>query len=192
MSNASATTIRPLSPAEAKALCDRGELVIVDVRTEVEHAVVHAVGVDHMPLDKFNASDLKKKYDGKTIACICKAGTRGGKAAQSLIDAGCTRVANITGGTEAWIAAGLPVERGAGSIIPLERQVLIGAGTFVLTGVLLSHFVSPLWIILPAFVGCGLVVAGVTGFCGLGMVLARMPWNRNLGNKKCGGASCAA
>lgn len=191
MSTVSETTIRPLSPADAKAMCDRGELVIVDVRTEVERAAVHVVGSQHIPLNRFDAANVMKQYDGKTIACICKAGTRGAKAAQSLIDAGCTRVANVVGGTEAWAAAGLPVQRVSG-VIPLERQVFIGAGTFVLGGVLLTHFLHPLFIIVPAFVGCGLIVSGITGFCGLGMVLARMPWNRNLTSKNCGGASCAA
>lgn len=185
------TTIRPLSPTDAKAMCDRGELVIVDVRTEVERAAVHAVGSQHIPLDRFNAAEVLKQHDGKTIACICKAGTRGAKAAQALIDAGCTRVANITGGTDAWAAAGLPVQRSAG-VLPLERQVLIGAGAFVLAGVLLAYFVHPYFVLLSGFVGVGLMFAGLTGFCGLGMVLARMPWNRNLTNKNCGGASCAA
>ncbi len=40
-----------------------------------------------------------------------------------------------------------------------------------------SYFVNPGWVALPAFVGAGLMFAGITDTCGMGMVLARMPWN---------------
>jgi hypothetical protein len=63
-------------------------------------------------------------------------------------------------------------------VISLERQVRIAAGTLVATGTLLGAFVSPWWLILPGFVGGGLIFAGVTDFCGMAMLLARMPWNK--------------
>ncbi len=37
---------------------------------------------------------------------------------------------------------------------------------------------NPLWALLPAFVGSGLVFAGVTDTCGMAMLLARLPYNR--------------
>lgn len=185
-------TILTLTPAEAKAKFDAGEMVLIDVRTEVEHAVVHAQGVQHHPLDRLNASDILKRYDGKLIGCICKSGMRGSKAAQALLDAGATCVANVAGGTTAWEASGLPVNR-VSKVMPLERQTLLAAGAMVLTGVMLGWFVHPYWYGLSGFVGCGLMFAGLTGFCGMGMVLARMPWNRNLGQQSCcGGQSCAS
>jgi rhodanese-related sulfurtransferase len=184
--------IETLSPAEAKARFDAGELVLIDVRTEVEHAVVHAQGVEHHPLDRMDCAEIIKRYDGKLVACICKSGMRGSKAAQALLDAGATRVANIAGGTTAWEASGLPVNR-VSNVMPLERQTLLVAGAIVMAGVLLGAFVHPYWYGLSGFVGCGLMFAGLTGFCGMGLVLARMPWNRNLNNKSCcGGQSCAA
>jgi hypothetical protein len=63
-------------------------------------------------------------------------------------------------------------------VISLERQVRIAAGALVLIGAALGAFVSPYWIGLSAFVGAGLVVAGITDTCGMGMLLARMPWNQ--------------
>jgi hypothetical protein len=48
----------------------------------------------------------------------------------------------------------------------------------VILGVILALLVSPWLIALSALVGAGLVMAGITGFCGLAQVLARMPWNR--------------
>ena len=63
---------------------------------------------------------------------------------------------------------------------PLEimRQVQIAAGMLVLAGVLLGVFVAPAFLGLSAFVGAGLLVAGVTGWCGMANLLRIMPWNR--------------
>ena len=84
---------------------------------------------------------------------------------------------NVEGGTLACVEAGLPVVRGK-KAISLERQVRIAAGSLVLLGVLLGWFVHPAFIGLSAFVGAGLVFAGITDTCGMGMMLARMPWNQ--------------
>jgi hypothetical protein len=86
-------------------------------------------------------------------------------------------VVNVEGGTQAWAQAALPVVRGK-KAISLERQVRIAAGSLVLIGSLLSYFAHPYWIALPAFVGAGLLFSGITDTCGMGMLLARMPWNQ--------------
>ena len=83
----------------------------------------------------------------------------------------------VTGGTLAWQEAGLPVERGTVKVISLERQVRIAAGSLVVIGVVLAKLVNPWFIGLSAFVGAGLVFAGITDFCGMGLLLARLPWN---------------
>jgi hypothetical protein len=83
----------------------------------------------------------------------------------------------VEGGTDAWVAAGLPVVEGKGSI-SIERQVRIAAGSLVVLGIVLSLLAHPLFIGLSAFVGCGLVFAGITDTCMMGMMLAKMPWNR--------------
>ena len=92
-------------------------------------------------------------------------------------------VINVEGGTTAWSAAGLPVVRGR-KTISLERQVRIAAGSLVFAGTLLGAMVNPLFLIIPGFVGAGLVFAGVTDTCGMAMMLAKMPWNQR------GGATC--
>lgn len=98
-------------------------------------------------------------------------------ACEKLTAAGVDQLTNVTGGTNAWIEAQLPVDEGKG-VISIERQVRIGAGMFVFIGVLLGAFVNPLWLILPGFAGAGLAFAGITDFCGMGLVLAKMPWNK--------------
>ena len=83
----------------------------------------------------------------------------------------------LDGGMSAWIAAGMPVRRGEPRV-SLERQVRIAAGALAATGGFLALFADPLFAALPAFVGSGLVFAGVTDTCAMGMLLARLPYNR--------------
>jgi rhodanese-related sulfurtransferase len=90
---------------------------------------------------------------------------------------GYTQMVNVEGGTQAWQKAGLPIIRGQ-KTMSLERQVRIAAGMLVLTGATLSWLVHPAFIGLPAFVGAGLIFAGVTDSCAMGMMLAKMPWNQ--------------
>ena len=107
---------------------------------------------------------------------ICQSGGRAARACEMFAAAGFSNVLSIEGGTAAWERAGLPIVRGSGrSVISLERQVRIGAGTLVLIGVLLGWLVHAAFFGLAAFVGAGLVFAGVTEWCGMGMLLARMP-----------------
>ncbi|MGK0740232.1 rhodanese family protein, partial [Yokenella regensburgei] len=84
----------------------------------------------------------------------------------------------LEGGIDAWKQAGLPVIKDASQPLPLMRQVQIAAGVLILCGVLLGYTLSSAFFLLSAFVGAGLTLAGVTGFCGMARLLAVMPWNR--------------
>lgn len=160
-----------------------GRAELVDVRTPAEYEQVHAEGARLVPLDRL---DPKAFHDaGQPVYVICKSGQRAAKACQKLLAAGLTEVISIDGGTAAWEAAGLPIVRGTRKVISLERQVRIGAGLLVLLGVTLGAFVHPAFYGISAFVGAGLVFAGVTEWCGMGMLIARMPWNRGSGAVSC-------
>ncbi|MBA4020214.1 MAG: sulfurtransferase [Pirellula sp.] len=170
-----------ISPLELAALCKNGEaLELLDVRTPAEFGEVHVNVARNVPLDRLDPSAVKNSAAvtaGKPVYVICKSGGRGRQAAEKLAAAGIANVFNVEGGTSACEAAGLPVVRGK-KVMSLERQVRIAAGSLVLAGVILSYFVHPYFIGLSAFVGAGLVFAGVTDTCGMGMMLARMPWNQ--------------
>ena len=57
-----------------------------------------------------------------------------------------------------------------------ESLVRLLAGTFVLTGTALAHFVSPWWLLLPAFAGLNLIQSVFTGFCPPVLVLRKLGW----------------
>ena len=111
------------------------------------------------------------------VYLLCRSGARAAKAVEKLARAGFASGVVVTGGTLAWQEAGLPVERGTVKVISLERQVRIAAGSLVVIGVVLAKLVNPWFIGLSACVGAGLVFAGITDFCGMGLLLARLPWN---------------
>ena len=171
-------TITPA--ALQKLLAASPGLPLLDVRTPVEFAEVHVPQARNEPLDQFNPAQLFGTgglAKDQPVYLLCRSGARAAKAAEKLARAGLANGVVVTGGTLAWIEAGLPVERGAVKVISLERQVRIAAGSLVLLGLLLAKFVHPYLIGLTAFVGGGLVFAGITDFCGMGLLLARLPWN---------------
>jgi rhodanese-related sulfurtransferase len=173
-------SISTISPLELAELCKDGKYIdLIDVRTPVEFQELHAVAARNIPLDQLDPSALIRSRNGSPSGpfyLICRSGSRGKQACEKFLNAGCDNVVNVEGGTLAWESAGLPVVRGK-KAISLERQVRISAGLLVSLGALLSWLIHPAFIGLPAFVGLGLVYAGVTDTCGMGLILARMPWN---------------
>jgi rhodanese-related sulfurtransferase len=171
-------TISPNDLARRQA--EVKDLVLIDVRAPAEFAAVHVPFARNIPLDKLDlAAALRARVGspGEPLYVICQGGGRGKTACEKLENAGVANVVNVEGGTRAWDQVGLPVVRGR-KAISLERQVRIAAGSLVLTGVTLGWFVHPVFFGLSAFIGAGLVFAGITDTCGMGMLLARMPWNQ--------------
>lgn len=188
--------VTTMSPKQLHDLVQSGSSVeLIDVRTPVEYREVHVGFARNVPLDQLDVTQLAAGRDGsEPLYVICRSGSRGRQACEKLLAAGCTNVVNVEGGTQAWDQAGLPVVRGQ-KAISLERQVRIAAGLLVLVGSVLGAFVSPYWIGLSAFVGAGLTFAGITDTCGMGMILARMPWNQvpkaPMAGTPSSGAACA-
>lgn len=164
-------TITPAALRELLAADPSAELI--DVRTPLEFKEVHAQGAKNLPLDSFDPSSLP---DGKPVYILCRSGQRATRAAEKFSSTQQPIV--VEGGTLAWVEAGLPVVRSEKKVIGLERQVRIAAGSLVLAGFLLGWFVNPYFFFLSGFVGAGLVFAGITDWCGMGLLLAKAPWNR--------------
>jgi len=173
-------SVATISPARLAELARQGRKIdLIDVRTPVEFREVHLEFARNVPLDQLDPTVLmqtRKGSGGEPVYVICKLGGRGQQACDKFIKAGFNDVVNVEGGTTACIAAGLPVVRGK-KAISLERQVRIVAGSLVLAGAIASTFYQP-FIWLSAFIGGGLLFAGITDTCGMGMLLARMPWNQ--------------
>lgn len=174
-------SVSTISPKDLFELRQSGRSIdLIDVRTPVEYREIHVDGARLVPLDRLDAHKLIEERNGSgdnPLYVFCRTGNRARKACEKLLSAGHRDVFIVDGGVESWEKSGLPVKRGK-KAISLERQVRIAAGSLVLVGVLLGFFVHWVFLGIAAFVGAGLVFAGVTDTCGMAMLLARMPWNQ--------------
>jgi rhodanese-related sulfurtransferase len=155
---------------------------LIDVRTAAEFEAGHIPGAVNVPLDvlKQRLDDLRPLLRGQDVVLVCRSGLRAGRAQETLAGAGLGDSKVLAGGILDWERTGGELDRGRPGW-ELERQVRFVAGALVLAAVLASVAVPQAkW--LAALIGGGLVVAAVSNTCALGMVLARMPWNRRRGD----------
>ena len=159
---------------------DGHDKIFVDVRSPAEYRSVRVQGAVNLPLNSISCDDVKKLIGDKynpAIILLCGKGGRARKAAE-ILQAGSFNLLVVEGGTNACVEANLPIEKGSGTTISVERQVRIGAGSLVCLGIALGHFVNPNFYFLSTFIGAGLIFAGVTDWCGMGLLIARAPWNK--------------
>jgi rhodanese-related sulfurtransferase len=173
----SSPNLPSVDPRTLRSWLAGGEAVLIDVREPDEYARERIAGARLSPLSRFDPASFAADA-GKVLVFHCNSGNRTAQAAEQLTGAGRGQVYQLAGGLQAWRQAGLPVVVDRRAPLPLMRQVQIAAGSLVLLGSVLALLVSPWLVVLPAFVGAGLMVAGITGFCGMARLLARMPWNR--------------
>jgi rhodanese-related sulfurtransferase len=171
---------RSIRPAQLSLLLVAGgHAELLDVRTPPEFARGHVPGAKLIPLGDLNVQQyLKSHRSGAPVYVLCQAGMRAKKAIERFEAAGCFDGVLVEGGTQAWIDAGFAVERGETRVLPLMRQVQIVVGSLSAIGATLALFVNPWCAVVPLVTGCGLLVAGLTGTCGMALALAKMPWNR--------------
>jgi rhodanese-related sulfurtransferase len=164
---------------ELKALmAERPAIRLLDVRTPGEYETAHILGAYNVPLDTLgeHAEQIRATVD-EPVVLVCQSGARARRAEEALKDCTMSNVHVLDGGMNGWMGAGLDVRRGRHRLT-LERQVRIAAGALAAGGAVLALVASPMWALVPAFVGSGLVFAGVTDTCGLAIVLSKLPYNR--------------
>ncbi|MGP8201110.1 MAG: rhodanese-like domain-containing protein [Limisphaerales bacterium] len=179
------TSIQPLELQ--RLLATGAPAQLLDVRTPGEFATAHVPGAKLIPLDDLKPDAFRRERGAEEIPVyvLCQSGGRARKAIEKLERAGVQGCVLVEGGTQAWIDAGLPTERTKSSALPLMRQVQITVGFVSAVGAALALAVNPLFAIIPLVMGGGLLFAGLTGICGLALLLAKMPWNRAQGCGSC-------
>ncbi|MHC4993303.1 MAG: rhodanese-like domain-containing protein [Planctomycetota bacterium] len=172
------TDVVDVPPDVLEQWLEDDEALLVDVREDFERAFEQIEGARHVALSKFEPQQVRDLAGGRRVVFHCRTGRRSAEAARRFGDDD-EEVFHLVGGLEGWKASGRVTKRSAGAPkIDVMRQVQMTAGSLVLAGVLLGAFVSPWFLILSGFVGGGLVFAGASGWCGMAMLLGRMPWNR--------------
>lgn len=168
-----------LQPSDLSQRLAAGPVALIDVRSPAEFASGHVPGARNMPLDRLDPAALAAEPRNGPLHVICQGGVRSRKACEQLAAAGIADLVDITGGTGAWKAAGLPLEGSGASVFGVERQVRCIIGGGVLVGAILALTVHPYWAALSGFFGAGLFMAGLTNLCPLALAVAAMPWNRS-------------
>jgi rhodanese-related sulfurtransferase len=149
----------------------------INVCTPAEYKEKHIQGVRNVPLDKLE-QHLNEFEQKKTIYIHCRSGKRGNKAVEKLTQLGIkATLVNVEGGLLAWVEHGYQTTSQT-KRIPIIRQVLAIAVTLIIAFSAASLWINPLFSIGTLLVGLGLAIAGVTGWCGMALLLARMPWNK--------------
>ena len=150
---------------------------VLDVRTPAEFDTVHMPGAYNVPLDllREHRDEILSHVD-QDVVLVCRSGQRAGQAEESLRKAGLINVHVLDGGITAWEANGFAVSRGA-QRWDLERQVRLVTGLIVALSILASIVVpGSKWVAFA--VGAGLAFAALTNTCAMGMLLARLQYNR--------------
>jgi rhodanese-related sulfurtransferase len=180
--------IMPIKNIDAKTLKQwlaNNEAIVVDVREPAEHEAKKIAGANLVPLANISKSSLPQ-YENKKLVLHCHSGKRSSSACQKLINEDPNlEIYNLEGGILAWNDAGCEIKSSGKFFLPLDRQVQLTIGLGVFIGSVLGFFVNPNFFLLSGFFGAGLIFAGLSGYCGLAIFMAKMPWN-----KGCKATSC--
>lgn len=152
--------------------------MLIDVREVDEYRREHIAGASLVPTSAFNHESFPCCEGERPLLIYCLAGVRAKGVADALRASGRTNVMTVEGGIRGWVDSGLPTVTGAQARLPIMRQVMITAGTMLVGFTALAALVSPWFLIGTGFIGAGLAMAGVSGFCPMARLLSAMPWNR--------------
>jgi glyoxylase-like metal-dependent hydrolase (beta-lactamase superfamily II)/rhodanese-related sulfurtransferase len=186
-----ATSLEMISPRDASSLLEQDpQAKILDVRSALEFSQVHIEHSLNIPIDMISAKINELSQSKQNYLVLCHTGNRAAMAADMLIQSGIHTVKVMEGGIIRWQKEKLPVTKGRGGM-SLERQVRLIAGSLVLLGIMTSWLLHWAFIFVSVFVGSGLIYAGLTDNCLMGMLLMKLPYNKKLYKTKSGGGTCS-
>lgn len=186
-----AKAIEMISPKDAYALVSKNPQVkLLDVRSALEFNETHLKDSINIPIDMLNLKMNSLNQTGQSYIVFCRTGNRSPMAADMLLQSGISSVKVMEGGLTRWQKEKLPVIKGQGGI-SLERQVRIIAGSLMLLGIILAWLAHWAFIFISVWVACGLIFAGLTDNCLMGMLLMKLPYNKKMYKAKIGGGTCS-
>ncbi|HEU4723294.1 MAG TPA: rhodanese-like domain-containing protein [Gemmatimonadaceae bacterium] len=166
------------APELAALLREQPTTRLLDVRTPAEFEAEHIAGAYNVPLDTLAEHRQEiRAHVADPVVLVCRSGQRARRAEEALAAAGMTNLHVLDGGMSGWSAAGFPVRRGTPRM-SLERQVRMVGGALAAIGGILALLVNPAFAVLAALVGTGMFLAALTDHCAMGLLLARLPYNK--------------
>lgn len=186
-----AATLEMVSPRDAQALVSQdARFKFLDVRSPLEFSEVHIKDAKNIPIDALASKIDELNTSGDRYIVLCRTGNRSPMAADMILQSGAQGVKVMQGGMTRWQKDGLSVIKGK-SVISLERQVRTIAGSLMLFGIIMAWLVHKAFIFVSVWVACGLIFAGITNSCLMGMLLMKLPYNKKMYQPKTGGGTCS-
>ena len=172
--------VHQTNPKQVKNWLENNEAIVIDVREPAEFKSGHIQGAINKPLSTVCLEEVcMPEHTNKKLVLQCQGGKRSMMAVEKLLQENPQMdIYNLEGGINAWAEAGFQTQQTGRKVLPLNQQVQLAAGSLIVTGIMLGWFVHIGFVGIALFVGCGLMFAGLTGFCGMMKLLAKMPWNK--------------
>lgn len=186
-----AKALEMISPEDVQALISKNpQIKLLDVRSALEFSEIHIRDSINIPIDMISSKIKGLSQSGQSYITFCRTGNRSPMAADMLLQAGISSIKVMQGGMTAWQKQKLPVIMGNTSV-SLERQVRIAAGLLILFGIVMAQLAHGGFIWVSIWVACGLIFAGITNSCLMGMMLMRLPYNKKIYKPKTRGGTCS-
>jgi rhodanese-related sulfurtransferase len=171
-------SVKNIDSQTLKKWLENDEAVLVDVREPSEHAAKNIKQANLIPLAQICSAKLPE-IKNKKLVIHCHSGKRSQMACEKLLKENeDLEIYNLEGGISAFENSGCAVNSSGKNFLPLDRQVQLIIGLTVLISSILAIFINVKFAIISAFFGAGLAFSGLTGFCGLALLVARCPWNK--------------
>lgn len=178
-------TIKNIDAKTLKKWLENDEAIVVDVREPAEHESLKIHNSNLIPLSQICKNQLPE-ISNKKLVLHCHGGRRSLSACNKiLVEDPELEIYNLEGGITAWKNEGFDVKITNKFFLPLDRQVQLVIGLNVFIGTMLGLFVNQLFLFLPIFFGSGLIFASLTGYCGLAILIGKMPWNKSKNITSC-------
>ncbi|MFC1480566.1 MBL fold metallo-hydrolase [Candidatus Omnitrophota bacterium] len=186
-----AKALQMVTPRESQELISQDSRIkLLDVRSPLEYSEKHIKDSVNIPIDILLSKIKELSEPERSYIVLCRTGNRSPMAADMLIQSGIQSVKVMEGGITRWQKERFPIIEGEGGI-SLERQVRAIAGSLMLIGIILAWIINWAFIWLSVWVACGLIFAGLTNNCLMGMLLMKLPYNKKLYKSKLGGGTCS-
>lgn len=102
-----------LSPMQATLLINRENAQLIDVREPADYLAGHLPESRNIPAVRLDERIGEiEKLKGSPLILVCQSGTRSASACAKLGKLGFAKLHSLDGGVEAWLRAGLPINRG--------------------------------------------------------------------------------
>lgn len=167
--------VEKISVKEYLDLKKKEKVRLVDIRTPHEHKRECIGCAENILVEDIYDANIDSD---EVVVLHCQSGNRTNQAAEKVAGLTAKKIYLLDGGINAWKQHKQPTQKNVKEPLPIMRQVQIIVGFMVLLGVILSFTVSQYFAILSGFFGAGLLFAGLSGTCGLAIMLEFLPYNK--------------